>query len=133
MDVKVPSSVEKMADAVPVVLDGGAVVADDRVLLVSSRFASAVQWAQGLGGIEVESVEPDPEDFTGHLDGLCRLRGTLFLYHDVALDLPGWPRLIRRLEARGYTAVKVPSMLTSDSKSAEGLSRYKLGSVNAFP
>jgi len=120
-DVKVPSSVGEMANSVPVVLDGGAVVADDRVLLVSSRFASAVRWAQGLSGIDVESVAPDPEDFTGHLDGLCRLRGTLFLYHDVALDLPGWPGLIRRMEARGYTAVEVPSMLTSDPKSAEGL------------
>ena len=120
-EVKVPPSVGEMADAVPVVLDGGAVVADDRVLLVSSRFASAVQWAQGLSGIDVESVAPDPEDFTGHLDGQCRLRGTLFLYHDVALDLPGWTGLIRRMEERGYTAVEVPSMLTSDPKSAEGL------------
>ena len=121
MDVKVPSSVEEMADAVPVVLDGGAVVADERVMLVSSRFVSAVQWAKGLSGIDVEAVAPDPEDFTGHLDGLCRLRGTLFLYHDVARDLPGWPGLIRRMEARGYTAVEVPSMLTSNPKSAEGL------------
>ena len=121
IEVQVPSSVGEMANAIPVVLDGGAVVADDRVLLVSSRFVSAVQWAQGLSGIDVESVAPDPEDFTGHLDGLCRLRGSLFLYHDVALDLPGWPGLIRRMEARGYTAVEVPSMLTSDPKSAEGL------------
>ena len=120
-EVKVPPSIGEMADAVPVVLDGGAVVADDRVLLVSSRFVSAVRWAEGLKGVDVETVAPDPEDFTGHLDGLCRLRGTLFLFHDVALDLPGWPGLIRRMEARGYTAVEVPSMLTSDPKSAEGL------------
>ena len=110
----------EMANWVPVVLDGGAVVADDRGCR-RPRFASAVQWAQGLSGIDVESVAPDPEDFTGHLDGLCRLRGALFLYHDVALDLPGWPGLIRRMEARGYTLVEVPSMLTSDPKSAEGL------------
>ena len=121
IEVQVPSSVGEMANSVPVVLDGGAVVADDRVLLVSSRFASAVQWAQGLSGIDVEAVAPDPEDFTGHLDGLCRLRGPLFLYHDVALALPGWSGLIRRMEERGYTAVEVPSMLTSNPKSAEGL------------
>ena len=36
MDVKVPLSVGEMANSVPVVLDGGAVVADDRVLLVGS-------------------------------------------------------------------------------------------------
>jgi len=121
MDVKVPFSVGDLAHDVPVVLDGGAVVADDRVLLVSSRFESAVQWAQGLSEIDVEAVAPDPEDFTGHLDGLCRLRGPLFLYHDVARDLPGWPGLIRRMEERGYTAVEVPPMLTSNPKSAEGL------------
>lgn len=121
VDVDVPLSVREMSDVVPVVLDGGAVVADDRVMLVSSRFESAVQWAQGLNGVDVEPVEPDPKDFTGHLDGLCRLHDALFLYHDVALALPGWSGLIRRMEARGYTAVEVPSMLTSNPKSAEGL------------
>ena len=121
MEVNVPLSVREMSDVVPVVLDGGAVVADDRVLLVSSRFASAVQWAQAEKGVDMEAVAPDPEDFTGHLDGLCRLRGPLFLYHDVALALPGWSGLIRRMEERGYTAVEVPSMLTSNPRSAEGL------------
>ena len=121
VDVDVPLSVREISEVVPVVLDGGAVVADDRVLLVSNRFESAVRWARGKEGVDVEAVAPDPQDFTGHLDGLCRLHNALFLYHDVALALPGWSGLIRRMEARGYTAVEVPSMLTSNPKSAEGL------------
>ena len=55
MDVKVPSSVREMSDVVSVVLDGGAVVADERVMLVSNRFESAVRWARAKEGADVEA------------------------------------------------------------------------------
>ena len=58
IEVQVPSSVGEMANAIPVVLDGGAVVADDRVLLVSSRFVSAVQWARCFSTMTSHSTCP---------------------------------------------------------------------------
>ena len=76
------------------VMDGGGILVDDRVVLLSSKFPPPIRLCWMFHGRHVLMIPVNPNEFTGHLDGLCRLHGRKFLYHDYAkVDISNWQKI----------------------------------------
>lgn len=122
--VHVPKHLSKECFKLDWVMDGGGVLADDSVVLLSAKFPPpAPTMLNSFEGKTVLTVPSSTKDFTGHLDGLCRLHGRKFLFHDFAWeDIPNWTSICERMSGLGYQPVEVPSaVLEGHDESAQGV------------
>ena len=111
--VHVPKYLSKECFKLDWVMDGGGVLADDSVVLLSAKFPPPSPTM--LNSFEEKTVLTVPsstKDFTGHLDGLCRLHSRKFLFHDFAWeDIPNWTSICERMSGLGYEPVEVQCRL----------------------
>lgn len=122
--VHVPKHLSKESFNLNWVMDGGGVLSDDSVVLLSSEFPPPTPtMLKSFEGKTVLTVPASAKDFTGHLDGLCRLHGRKFLFHDYAWeDISNWTSICGRMSGLGYELVEVPSaVLEGHDDSAQGV------------
>ena len=106
------------------VMDGGGLLVDDRVVLLSSKFPPPDPFMLDVfHGRHVLMIPVNSNDFTGHLDGLCRLHGRKFLYHDYAkVDIPNWQEISDKMTKWGYELIEIPSaVIEGQDDSAQGI------------
>lgn len=123
-EVFVPEHLSRESTKMDWVMDGGGVLADDKVVLLSAAFPPPeASMLDCFPGKTVLTIPVSENDFTGHLDGLCRLHGRKFLFHDYAWDdIPEWASLCERIVELGYEPVEIPSALIEDRHdSAQGV------------
>jgi len=122
--VHVPKRLSKKCFKLDWVMDGGGVLADDSVVLLSAKFPPpAPTMLKIFEGKTVLTVPTSTKDFTGHLDGLCRLHGRKFLFHDYAWeDIPSWNSMCERMSELSYEPVEIPSaVMEGQDDSAQGV------------
>lgn len=122
--VHVPKHIRLGSFKLDWVMDGGGVLADDNLVLLSSEFPPpTLTMLNSFEGKIVLPVPTSTKDFTGHLDGLCRLHGRKFLFHDYAWDdIPEWASVCERIVELGYELVEIPSALIDGrDDSAQGV------------
>ena len=112
-EVFVPEHLSRQSTKMDWVMDGGGVLADDQVVILSAAFPPPeASMLDCFPGKTVLIIPVSENDFTGHLDGLCRLQGRKFLFHDYAWDdILEWARVCGRMAELGYEPVEIPSAL----------------------
>ena len=106
------------------VMDGGGLLVDDRVVLLSSKFPPPdPSMLDVFQGKHVLTIPVSSNEFTGHLDGLCRLYGRKFLYHDYAkVDISNWQEISDKMTKWGYEPIEIPSaVIEGQDDSAQGV------------
>ena len=117
---------------VPIIADGGHFIETSRHWLASTAI-----WQENptLSQSEISDVleralgkpvlwlKPMPDDFTGHLDGIVRWhQGNELLVYAPLPGLSVWQKeFVFQLRAAGYSLCEVPTVLSKDLISAEGL------------
>ena len=123
-EVFVPEHLSRESTKMDWVMDGGGVLADDQVVLLSAAFPPPeASMLDCFLGKTVLTIPVSENDFTGHLDGLCRLHGRKFLFHDYAWDdIPEWEKVCGLMAELGYEPVEIPCALIEERyDSAQGV------------
>lgn len=117
---------------VPIIADGGHFIETSRHWLASTAIMDEnPSWSQSKLTAALESalgkpvlwLRPMPGDFTGHLDGIVRWhQGNELLVYALLPGFTKWQEgLANRLIAGGYSLREIPTVLSNDPISAEGL------------